>query len=1014
MKQKNLRIVLILVVIGVALFTANRFSPFLRADITESFSGDPREARIPLTEGSAWGEATTDPVPFLPQQTPSPSNITINPLSRPSAVNPIIPAAKRNIPVNFQPPVTPPLSPLKTFSQLLNRFAPALRSAPQQNNIVIKPLVSQSQLRSARASRFPTGAINDLSSLYLAYDTGKNDVRMAALGEQREGTREIFIPGQYLITVDTACDTPTIKKQITQAVYDREQGKQTTLSCIKNVTQDKKVFNLLHTVPNDPRFIKDEQWGLQNTFGTSKELLGYAYPSTATIPYAEAPLRTLSRYYNKTTGKHIAVIDEQLDSSAGYVFEDSWKVLPNYSITSDSIKLYWYDQNPGGTGYDRCKKRTIPLASSKCDLEVLDDLRYKSAFIYSKNEGGALKPLYACRAGTDDYFISSHEPCEGQTKIEDLGYAYPSDQKGGYLELALPTKMLVRAYDDTIKKHVVASPERLRIYKAYNHKITEERTWKLLANNSLKDQTYPLYLCLVSKNGIYGPNDPISIFVTTSASCPGNTDHLGYLYPSNANDGSRKKLYQCRIPSADDNFVSEDPNCERPPGVTDNWTVGFLGYALSDTLSDTLKVDYKNFFSEVSRAYNAKANAGLGRHIFYKKSSGLPTGYIDEKSWKLISEQSPSQKSSFILSLSLYPSGANFPCVETGCNVVQYSDNKTLGFSYDKKLDGLESLFRCFMPSINDYFVSSHKQCEWQLGNQKTYDIGAVQGWDIDTGKEIVVAVLDSGIDGTHPDLQGHVYMNQGWDFVNNDNDASDDLGHGTLVAGIIGASTNNNQGIAGINWRIKIVPIKMLDAQGNGILSQIIAGITYAVSNGYPIINASWGGNINSPELITALKAARDAGILIVASSGNNGDNIDMYPTYPASYSSPQSPEKLDNIISVASINQKGGLSNFSNYGIGSVQLGAPGEEIVSTAARKNCRLCSPDGYAYFSGTSFSAPHVTGVASILWGYIKNPTYQDIKKALLNGVQPLPSLLQKTSTGGLLNLKKSLDILTNG
>lgn len=231
-------------------------------------------------------------------------------------------------------------------------------------------------------------------------------------------------------------------------------------------------------------------------------------------------------------------------------------------------------------------------------------------------------------------------------------------------------------------------------------------------------------------------------------------------------------------------------------------------------------------------------------------------------------------------------------------------------------------------------------------------DIDAPEAWDITQGSSsVVVAVIDSGVAITnnsstgHPDLTANRWVNAGetcvngvdddgngriddcygWDFLNNDNDPMDYNGHGTHVAGTIGAVGNNSSGVVGVNWMVKIMPLRFLGATGSGSTTDAILAINYAANNGARIINASWGGGPYSQALYDAINYARSNNVLFVAAAGNDGTNNDTTPSYPASYD-------LDNIISVAATDQNDALASFSNRGATSVDLAAPGVNIYST----------------------------------------------------------------------------------
>ena len=303
--------------------------------------------------------------------------------------------------------------------------------------------------------------------------------------------------------------------------------------------------------------------------------------------------------------------------------------------------------------------------------------------------------------------------------------------------------------------------------------------------------------------------------------------------------------------------------------------------------------------------------------------------------------------------------------------------------------------------------------------------IQAPLAWDKTTGSHsVVVAVLDSGFDYNHPDLAANIFVNpgeiagdgidndengfvddfRGWDFGWDDNDpAHDDSSdwHGTAVAGVIGAAGGNNKGVAGVNWDVQIMPLKI--SGGNLSSSADIAAINYASmmrSRGINlrVINASYGEYLTiSQAQIDAISASRDADILFVAGAGNDGLNTDYWPFYPAGLD-------VDNVVSVAATAENDSLATFdlstSNYGAKTVDLAAPGSFVYTTL---------PGGeYSSASGTSFATPFVSGVAALAAAYRPDATYAEIRDAILAGVDPNEFLAGKMVTGGRLNAYRTL------
>lgn len=258
---------------------------------------------------------------------------------------------------------------------------------------------------------------------------------------------------------------------------------------------------------------------------------------------------------------------------------------------------------------------------------------------------------------------------------------------------------------------------------------------------------------------------------------------------------------------------------------------------------------------------------------------------------------------------------------------------------------------------------------------------------------------------GSDTDGNGFVDDLFGWDFVNNDNNPFDDHGHGTHVAGTIGAMANNATGVVGVSWNVSLMALKFLSAGGSGSTSAAIQAVNYATmirtrfDSGVRITNNSWGGGGYSQPLKDAIDAGGNAGILFVASASNWGRDSDVSPSYPAAYSSAA-------IVSVASTDHADALSPFSNYGATSVDIGAPGSAIYSTLPG--------DRYGTYNGTSMASPHVAGAAALALASRPSLSVADLKQALLRTVDPLPGLAGRTVSGGRLNAARLLAELRGG
>ncbi|MBV8524837.1 MAG: S8 family serine peptidase [Acetobacteraceae bacterium] len=287
--------------------------------------------------------------------------------------------------------------------------------------------------------------------------------------------------------------------------------------------------------------------------------------------------------------------------------------------------------------------------------------------------------------------------------------------------------------------------------------------------------------------------------------------------------------------------------------------------------------------------------------------------------------------------------------------------------------------------------------------------INAPTAWSrITQAPNVIVAMIDTGISLTHPDLQANLWTNpaptfgdvHGANFVpaTPTGNPDDDNHHGTHTAGTVGAVTNNGTGVAGTTWRVQLMALKFLDANGSGSTANAIRAINYGIQHKADIMSNSWGGGGFSQALSDAINAANQAGILFVAAAGNAANNNDANAFYPCNYN-------LPNVICVAATDQNDNLASFSNFGAKTVHLGAPGVDILSTLPGAS--------YGNLSGTSMATPHVAGAAALLKGAHPTWTAADLKQQILSTVDPLPSLQGKTTTGGRLDLGRALPPLTS-
>jgi subtilisin family serine protease len=355
-------------------------------------------------------------------------------------------------------------------------------------------------------------------------------------------------------------------------------------------------------------------------------------------------------------------------------------------------------------------------------------------------------------------------------------------------------------------------------------------------------------------------------------------------------------------------------------------------------------------------------------------------------------------------------------------------DAETVASEY-RKLPEVEYAEAVFEIEADDFAPSpvtpSDPQfsAQWALlndgsrGGTKGADISATYAWTVTTGSDkVVVAVLDSGVDYTHTDLASNIWIRpnnipayedrelgtiqdfHGFNAVDDSADPMDDNGHGTHCAGIIGAEGGNDIGIAGVNWKVQIMPLKFMNKSGYGTTKAAIEAINYVIDRkkagvNVRVISASWGSTQKSRALEDVIRKAGEAGILFVAASGNASTNNDRSPHYPSSYN-------LPNVISVAALDRNDQLATFSNYGVKSVAIAAPGVDILSTWLG--------DEYEEKSGTSMATPVISGVAALIVAHTPNITVDQLREKILASVDPLDSLKGKVATGGRINAAKAL------
>ena len=301
-----------------------------------------------------------------------------------------------------------------------------------------------------------------------------------------------------------------------------------------------------------------------------------------------------------------------------------------------------------------------------------------------------------------------------------------------------------------------------------------------------------------------------------------------------------------------------------------------------------------------------------------------------------------------------------------------------------------------------------------QTGGTGDADIDAAEAWSVRTDAgSIIVAVIDTGIDYHHEDLAENIWVNNleasgqagvdddgngyvddlyGYDFYNEDGDPLDDNGHGTHVSGTIGAVGDNGHGVAGIAWDIQLMGLKFLNADGGGYTSDAVRAVNYARQMGAKVINASFGGGGYSRAMNDAIRAFGDEDGIFVAAAGNEGENNDANPSYPVGYD-------LPNIIAVGASDSNDRLASWSNYGVNSVDIVAPGVSILSTLPN--------DRYGTYSGTSMATPHVAGAAALIWAAHSDWSHSEVISAIYDNADPV---LLDSVTHGRLNLNSAIRV----
>src|SRR3954452_13502008 len=308
-------------------------------------------------------------------------------------------------------------------------------------------------------------------------------------------------------------------------------------------------------------------------------------------------------------------------------------------------------------------------------------------------------------------------------------------------------------------------------------------------------------------------------------------------------------------------------------------------------------------------------------------------------------------------------------------------------------------------PSFGAQWALENTGLQWIWSGARWYhgtagdDINVRAAWDA-AGTEATptVAIVDSGVDLEHPDLKTNI-ASGGKDFVDGDNVPADQNGHGTHVAGTIGAVGNNATGVTGVAWKAHLLPVRVLNANGSGSVSTVIKGEQYAATAGAKVVNMSLGGASPSQAEYDTLRAA--SGTLFVVAAGNDSANVDTTDSYPCAYD-------LPNVICVAATGGDDELASFSNYSGSSVDMAAPGVDILSTYPTGMTSNSSP-GYEYLSGTSMATPEVAGAAALVLGKYPALTPWQARGMLIAGADHVAGLQGRVASAGRLDVRGAID-----
>ena len=552
----------------------------------------------------------------------------------------------------------------------------------------------------------------------------------------------------------------------------------------------------------------------------------------------------------------------------------------------------------------------------------------------------------------------------------------------------------------------------------------------VIENNTIEDHTHSVLIFLSNYNEMYNNTitesqdygislrHSIGNMITTNNILKSEESGI-LLYSSHENVIQSNDLYLnkngLKLEYSDENMISENE-------LTNNE----IGINLEGSYQNTLYTNYLNDNIDGIRLYYSSDNT-LRNNLLNKDELDLGGEADDNVNYeagtvlvKLNTSYFEGKGSEKLTMDILVEKGDKLSNEVMGRTSRIFSSVNGFEIKLDGNIGVHEAIYRLSkMPEIsyaepNYYYELSSDLEPSNVPNDPGYDslwgmdkISARGAWNETTGSEdVIIAVVDTGIDYTHEDLVDNMWEDEngyhGYNAVNDSYYPMDGHGHGTHVAGTIGAVGDNELGVVGVNWNVSLMALKMFDDSGSATTTQAIECLEFVLEKkreGENIVatSNSWGGSTYSQLLRDIIEEHRDEGISFVAAAGNDGENNDLSPTYPSSYS-------LTNIISVAATDQSDELASFSNYGENSVHVAAPGVHINSTWRN--------DDYRRLSGTSMAAPHVSGLVGLIASHYPSYDHNNLKNVVLSSSDQLDNLENMLLTPGRINASKAIEAST--